>query len=178
MCNCELDVRPYKDTLHYHCITMNQVWGRPWTLCTILRMGKVLGHTRVFCTKMKYKLHETIVQYNRNDCECDKGTNQNQNQIFLLVIPLMTFIHQDLWYGKLIRSSHQRGKPSHTILCTFNRGNNRIWKSIPIPDCLREEWALVNVSFCSGDLKSQWVMISTAPNCGDKIMCLNADSTL
>ena len=65
-----------------------------------------------------------------------------------------------------MRASHQRGKPSHTVLCTFNRGNNRIWKGIPISDCLREEWALVNVSSCSGGLKSQWVMISTAPNWG------------
>ena len=59
---------------------------------------------------------------------------------------LMIFIHQDLWYGKLVPNSHQRCKPSHTILCTFRRGNNRIWKGIPISNCLREEWALVNVS--------------------------------
>ena len=78
----------------------------------------------------------------------------------------MIFIHQDLWYGKLVPSSHQRGKPSHTILCSFSRGNDRIWKGIPISDCLREEWALVNVSSCSGGLKSQWVMISTVPNWG------------
>ena len=84
----------------------------------------------------------------------------------LLVIRLMTFILQDLWYGKLVPSSHQRGKPIHTIFCTFNRGNNRIWKGIPISDCLREEWALENVSSCSGGLKSPWVMIYTAPNCG------------
>ena len=77
-----------------------------------------------------------------------------------------TFIHQDLWYGKLVPSSHQRGNPSHTILCTFNIGNNQIWKNIPISDCLREEWTLVNVSSCSWGLKSQWVMISTAPNWG------------
>ena len=93
---------------------------------------------------------------------------------FLLVIRLMTFIHQDLWYGKLVPSSHQRGKPSYSILCPFNRCNNRIWKSIPISDCLREEWALVNASSCSRGLKSQWVMISTAPNWGDKIICWNA----
>ena len=32
---------------------------------------------------------------------------------FLMVIHLMTFIHQDLWYGKLVTSYHQLGKPSH-----------------------------------------------------------------
>ena len=53
-------------------------------------------------------------------------------RIFLLVTPLKTFLHQDLWYGKLVPSSHQRGKPSHTILCTISGGNNRIWKGIPI----------------------------------------------
>ena len=130
----------------------------------------------------------------------------------------MTFIHQDLWYGKFVPSSHQRCKSSpvfaksaglphqrcpvnlskennilttnmpsvlqklicpakdyiysqsdscpasveksrnssHTILCTFNRSNNQIWKGIPIPDCLRNEWALVNISSSSGGLKSHY----------------------
>ena len=38
---------------------------------------------------------------------------------------LMKFIHQDLDYGKLVLSSHQRSKPSHTSLCPFSRGNNK-----------------------------------------------------
>ena len=46
---------------------------------------------------------------------------------------------------ELVPSSHQRGKPSHTILCTFSRGNNRIWTGIPISDSLREEWALIDI---------------------------------
>ena len=71
-------------------------------------------------------------------------TGSESESEFLLVIRLMTFIHQDLWYGKLVPCSRQKGKPGHTILCTFNRGNNQIWKGIPIFDCLREEWALVN----------------------------------
>ena len=62
---------------------------------------------------------------------------------------LLTFIYQDQWYGKLVGlpSSHQRGKPSHTILYPFSRGNDRIWKGIPISDCLREEWALVTFNY-------------------------------
>ena len=64
----------------------------------------------------------------------------------------MTFNHQDLWYAKLVPSSNQRGKPSHTILCTFSGGVNQIWKGIPISNDLREEWALVNVSSCSGGM--------------------------
>ena len=74
----------------------------------------------------------------------------------LLVIRLMAFIHQDLWYGKLIPSSHQRRKPNHTILCTFNRGNDWIWKGIPISDCLRAEWALVNVSLSGVWKVNEW----------------------
>ena len=31
----------------------------------------------------------------------------------------MTFINQDLWYGDLVPSSDQRGKPSRTILYTY-----------------------------------------------------------
>ena len=78
---------------------------------------------------------------------------------FLLVICLITFIHQDLWYGKLVPSTHLKGKPSHTILCAFSRSNHRIWKGIPISDCLREEWTHVNVSSCSGGFKSQWFLL-------------------
>ena len=85
----------------------------------------------------------------------------------------MTFIHQALCYGKLVPSSHQRGKPNHIILCTFSGGNNWLWKCIPISNGLREEWALVNVSSCSGGLKSQWMMISTAPNSGYKVIYLH-----
>ena len=60
-------------------------------------------------------------------------------------------------YTLLGLSFHQRGKPSHTNLCTFSRGYNRIWKGIPISDCLREEWPLVNFSSCSGGLKgNEW----------------------
>ena len=44
----------------------------------------------------------------------------------LLMIRLVTFIHQDLRYGKLVPSSHQRGKPMRTIFCTFNRVNDQI----------------------------------------------------
>ena len=37
-------------------------------------------------------------------------------RFFLLMIRLMTFIQQDLWYGKLVPGSRQRCKPTHTIL--------------------------------------------------------------
>ena len=43
----------------------------------------------------------------------------------------MTFIHQDLWYGKLVPSSHQRVK--------LSRANNQNWKGIPASTGLREE---------------------------------------
>ena len=103
--------------------------------------------------------------------------SQTSESEFLLVILLVTFIHKDLWYGKLVPSSHQRSKFSHTILCTFSRGNNWIWKSIPISDCLREKWVLVNVRSCSRGLKSPCVMISIAPNWQEKIICWNVGST-
>ena len=105
---------------------------------------------------------------------------------------MLPFKHQDLWYRKLVPSSHRRGKLSHIILCTTSGGNNRICKGIPISNSLRGEWALENVNSCSGDLKSmsddfhcallgdgvggggggggwiwsQWAMISTAPYWG------------
>ena len=87
----------------------------------------------------------------------------------MIRVRLIIYIHQDQWYRKLVPSSHQRGKPSHTILYTFSGGNNWIWKGIQISDCLREKWAFVNVSSCSGGLKSQWVTISTVPNWGIRL---------
>ena len=74
---------------------------------------------------------------------------------------LITFIHQDLWYGKLGPCSHQRGKPSHPIICDLSGRNNRIWKGILISGCLREEWALVNVSSCSGawNVNEWWFLL-------------------
>ena len=56
--------------------------------------------------------------------------HQNQNQNFtgdMSNDPLFTRT-----FGKLFPSSHERRKLSHTTLCTFNRGNNRIWKGIRI----------------------------------------------
>ena len=38
-----------------------------------------------------------------------------------------TIIHQDLWLGKLVPSSHQRSEFSNTILCNFSRWDRRIW---------------------------------------------------
>ena len=128
----------------------------------------------------KFRIHESFRQnrgYERQKLSIRSVDGQNQNQNFTGVRP-MTFIHQDLWNGNLVPSSHQRGKPSHTILYTFSRGNNRIWKGIPISEWFREEWALVKVSSCIGDLKSQWVMSSTVPICGELIICWNAGSIL
>ena len=88
--------------------------------------------------------------------QCSIKSSWKSESEFLLMIHQMMFIHQDLWYGKLVPSSHQSGKSSHTILCTFSRGNNQFWKSIPISNGLREELAFVNISSCSGGLKSQW----------------------
>ena len=71
---------------------------------------------------------------------------------------------------------HVIWETSHSTLCTFSERNNRIQKGIPISDVLREEWALVSDSFWSRGTKSQWVMISTAPNCGDKVFWWNDGS--
>ena len=59
------------------------------------------------------------------------STGQSESE-FLLVIHPMTFIYQDLWYGKLVPNSHQRGEPSHIIFCTFRWDKNQIWRGIPI----------------------------------------------
>ena len=46
---------------------------------------------------------------------------------------------------------------------------NRIWKGIPVFNYLREEW--------EWGIKSQ-LMIITAPNLDNKVVCWNAGSTL
>ena len=127
-------------------------------------------------SRFDFRILQTILI---NHSEADKVSLvlPSESESDFLVTRLMTIIHQKLWYGKLVPTSHQRDKPSHTILCTFSGGNNRIWKDVPISYCLRESWALVNVSSCSEGLESQWVMISTAPNWEDKVNCWNAGST-
>ena len=40
------------------------------------------------------------------------------------------------WPGRLVPSSHQRSELSNSILGTFSRGENRVWKCIPIPNGL------------------------------------------
>ena len=44
--------------------------------------------------------------------------SESESEI-LLVVHRMAFIYQDLWYGKLISSSHKKGKLSHTIPATI-----------------------------------------------------------
>ena len=48
-------------------------------------------------------------------------------------------IHQGLWLGKLVPSSHQRSEFSNTILCIFSRWDQKIGEDIPIPDSLGED---------------------------------------
>ena len=112
-----------------------------------------------FFSKSNYGLWIVIFFFNESESE------------LLLVTCQMTFIHRDLWDGKLVPSSGQRSKLSYFILCTFSGWNYRIWKGIPTSNGLREEESLVNISSCSGDLKCQRVMISSASN-------WNAGSTL
>ena len=100
----------------------------------------------------------------------------SESELLLVTRPL-TFIHQDLRNGKLVPSSCQRSKLSYFILCTYSGWDYRMWKGIPISNGLREEGSLVNISFSSGDLKCQRVMISAAPNWGNKVVCWNVGST-
>ena len=80
-------------------------------------------------------------------------------------------IHQDLWLGKLVPSSHQRSESSNTILCNFSRWVQRIGEDIPIPDSLGEEVTFINICISNGDLKCLWVLISTTPSIGNKVLC-------
>ena len=73
--------------------------------------------------------------------------------------------------GKLVPSSHQRSELSHTILCNFVRGNQRIRKGISIPNSLREEAVFISICASNGSLKSHRVPISTTPSFGDKVIC-------
>ena len=76
---------------------------------------------------------------------------------------LMTFIHQDLWYGNSVSSSHQKVNLATPSSAPSAEGMIKSRRDIPISNCLREEWVLVNVSSYRGGLKSQGVMISAAP---------------
>ena len=83
----------------------------------------------------------------------------------------MTIIYQDLWIRKLFHSSHKRSKYSNTILCKFSRWDQRIREDIPIPDSLGKEATFINICISNGGLKCLWVMISTTPSFGNKVIC-------
>ena len=68
--------------------------------------------------------------------------------------------------GKLVARSHQRSELSISILCTFSRGDDRIWKFVPIPNCLGRKPILMNFSISNGDLTCRRMMIPAAPNGG------------
>ena len=75
---------------------------------------------------------------------------------------------------ELVPTSHQRSELSNTILCSFSRWDQRIvggGGDIPIPDSLGEEATFINICISNGSLKCHRVLISTAPNFGDKVIC-------
>ena len=74
--------------------------------------------------------------------------------------------------GRLVPSSHQRSELSNTILGTFRRGDKRVWKCIPVPNGLGGgEATLINISVSNGNLICHRMIISAAPNQGDKVIC-------
>ena len=88
-----------------------------------------------------------------------------------------TIIHQDLWLGKFVPSSHHRSEFSNTILCNFSRWDQRIREDIQIPDSLGEEATFINIYICNGGLKCIWLLISTKPTFGNKVICWYTDFT-
>ena len=61
-----------------------------------------------------------------------------------------TIIHQDMWLGKLVPSSHQRRAFNNTILYNFSRWDQRIREDISIPDSLGEEATFINICISNG----------------------------
>ena len=73
--------------------------------------------------------------------------------------------------AKLVPSSHQRSELNNTILCIFNRWDQRIGEGIPIPDSMGEAGTFINICISNGGLKCHRVLIFTTPSFGDKIVC-------
>ena len=82
------------------------------------------------------------------------------------------------WPGRLVPSSHQRRELSNTIFGTFSRGDKRVWKCIPIPNCLGEKATLINISVSSGNLIRYRMIIPAMPSQGDKVICWYTGFTL
>ena len=70
-----------------------------------------------------------------------------------------------------VPSSHQRSELSNTILGTFSRGDKRVWRCTPIPNCLGKKDTLINISVSNGDLICNRMIIPAAPNQGDNGIC-------
>ena len=63
--------------------------------------------------------------------------------------------------GRLVRSSHQRSELSNTILGTFGREDKRVWKCIPIINCLGEKATLIACN-------SKWDSVSSVHIWGER----------
>ena len=66
--------------------------------------------------------------------------------------------------GRLVPSSHQRSELSNTILGTFSRGDKRVWKCIPVPNCPGGKATLINISVSKGVLICHRMIILAVPS--------------
>ena len=95
-----------------------------------------------------------------------RKAQQNQNQKCLLVTRQNDNHSPGPGPGRLVPSSHQRSELSNTILGTFSRGGKRVWKCIPIPNCLGEKAAFITISVSNGNLIYHRMIIPATPSQG------------
>ena len=76
-------------------------------------------------------------------------------------------------YHICAHASHKRSMPVHLrhTLIQFSRGNQGIREVIPIPDSSGDEAIFIGVFTSRGYLKGHKVLISAAPNLGNKVIC-------
>ena len=163
---------------------------------------------------LKSKVEHRLLNSTQHNCDFITESE------FLLVKCLMTFIHQDLWYGKTVFAKYfQQMQDSYQtdwnfwqdkikfcrtgslsvikLLSLFARNHRtfarqtEIFCSTLLLDLCTKESVYCPSSFswetpifispvfqAHSQFQSQWVMISTAPNWRDKVICWNAGGTL
>ena len=73
--------------------------------------------------------------------------------------------------GILVLSCHKTSELRHAIIGHFSRENQTIREGIPVPDSLRKEATSLGVCTFVECLKYHRVLISAAPNLGNKVIC-------
>ena len=125
--------------------------------------------SRVSAWRFKsYRWLKTVKQPTK--CKAINVMESESDQNSLLVTPQLTYIHQGQRMRGLVLRSYQWCESRDAILRTFSRGYSRCRECIPISNSFRKETMPISISPSIWDLKWFWMMVSSVPKRGFKVI--------